>query len=330
MNATPAADLPVSVLASARRTLDLEVEGLGALRDALDGPLGERLGEAVDAIRAAGGRVIVSGMGKSGHVGRKIATTLASTGTPAYFVHPGEASHGDLGMIGDDDVVLALSWSGEAPELSDIVAYTKRFGVRLIAITSRQDSALGRAAEVPLILPAMPEACPNGLAPTTSTTMQMAIGDALAMALLTRRGFSVQDFQRFHPGGKLGAQLKTVGELMHGGAAMPIVGDGTALSGAIVEMTAKGFGVTAVVGADGRMVGLITDGDVRRAFEGGFTDRAVSEIMTRHPRTVAPDVLAQKALAMMSQNRITSLLVVEQERPVGILHMHDLLRVGAA
>jgi arabinose-5-phosphate isomerase len=324
----PAADLAPSVLTSVRRTLDLETEGLAALRIALDGPLGERLVDAVAAIWTAGGRVIVSGMGKSGHVGRKIATTLASTGTPAYFVHPGEAGHGDLGMIRSEDVVLALSWSGEAPELSDIVAYTRRFEVRLIAITSRHDSALGRAADVVLLLPAMPEACPHGLAPTTSTTMQMATGDALAIALLSLRGFSAQDFRRFHPSGKLGAQLQTVGELMHCGPAMPIVREDTALSGAIVEMTAKGFGVTAVTGAAGEMVGVITDGDVRRAFEGGFVDRPVTEVMSRNPRIVTPDVLAQKALAMMSQNRITSLLVVKEGMPAGILHLHDLLHAG--
>ena len=322
-----------TALASARRTLELETAGLAALRQALDGPLGAHFEQATRIIREAqeaGGRVIVSGMGKSGHVGRKITATLASTGTPSYFVHPAEASHGDLGMVRAEDVVLALSWSGEAPELADIIAYSKRFGVRLIAITSRAESALGRAADVPLLLPAMPEACPNGLAPTTSTTMQIAMGDALAVALLSLRGFSAQDFRQFHPGGKLGSQLKKVAELMHAGAAVPTVPESASLSQAIVEMTGKRFGVTAVVNASGQLVGVVTDGDVRRAFENGFVDRPVTAAMTRQPRTVAPELLAQEALALMNQMRITSLFVLQDGRPTGVLHLHDLLRVGAA
>ncbi|MCQ4162174.1 KpsF/GutQ family sugar-phosphate isomerase [Roseomonas sp. GC11] len=325
------ADTPENGLASARRTLELETEGLQALRAALDGSLAEPLQKAIAAIRAAEqGRVILTGMGKSGHVGRKIAATLASTGTPAYFVHPGEASHGDLGMIRSEDVVIALSWSGEAPELSDIVAYTRRFGVTLIAITSRAGSTLAQASDVPLILPAMPEACPNGLAPTTSTTMQIALGDALAVALLSLRGFSAKDFRQFHPGGKLGAQLRRARDLMHDGTAVPMVPQDATLSQAIVEMTGKRFGVTAVVDAEGRLVGAITDGDVRRAFEAAFVDRPVREVMNRGPRTIPPDMLAQEALALMNRLRITSLFVVEDGRPGGILHMHDLLRAGVA
>ncbi|HWX46637.1 MAG TPA: KpsF/GutQ family sugar-phosphate isomerase [Roseomonas sp.] len=318
-------------LATARRTLELEAEGLAALRKALDGALGEDLGRAIAALRAATGRVIVTGMGKSGHVGRKIAATLASTGTPAYFVHPAEASHGDLGMIQEQDVVIALSWSGEAPELSDIVAYTRRFKVPLIAITARGGSALGKAADVPLILPTMPEACPNGLAPTTSTTMQMAMGDALAVALLSLRGFSAQDFRQFHPGGKLGAQLRSARDLMHTGLSVPMVPESATLSQAIVEMTGKRFGITAVVDAEGKLAGVITDGDLRRAFEsGGFTDQPITRIMTRNPRTIGPEVLAPQILAELNRSAITALFVVEDNRPVGVLNIHDLLRAGVA
>ncbi|HWL83072.1 MAG TPA: KpsF/GutQ family sugar-phosphate isomerase, partial [Roseomonas sp.] len=320
-----------ATLVSARRTLELEAEGLAALRQALDGPLGENFNRAIAALCAATGRVIVTGMGKSGHVGRKIAATFASTGTPTYFVHPAEASHGDLGMIQEQDVVLALSWSGEAPELSDIVAYTRRFKVPLIAITARSASALGKAADIPLILPSMPEACPNGLAPTTSTTMQMAMGDALAVSLLSLRGFSAQDFRQFHPGGKLGAQLRTARDLMHGGAAVPTVPEDATLSQAIMEMTSKRFGITAVVDGEGRLAGVITDGDLRRAFEGGgFVERPVSQIMTRNPRTIAPEVLAPQILADLNRSAITAIFVVENGRPVGVLNIHDLLRAGVA
>jgi len=321
---------PFAALDTARRTLSLEAEGLVALRTALDGELGAAFERAVTAIGEASGRVIVTGMGKSGHVGRKIAATLASTGTPAYFVHPAEASHGDLGMIGDNDVVVALSWSGEAPELADLIAYTRRWGVTLIAITSRAGSALGAAASIPLILPTMPEACPNGLAPTTSTTMQMAMGDALAVTLLSRRGFSAQDFRRFHPGGKLGSQLRKVRDVMHGGEAVPIVPENATLSRAIMEMTGKRFGITAVVDAEGRLVGAVTDGDLRRAFQAGFKDGPVRDAMSRNPRTIGPEALAEEALAVMNERRITSLFVLEQDRPAGILHLHDLLRIGVA
>jgi arabinose-5-phosphate isomerase len=321
---------PPAALDAARRTLSLEAEGLVALRAALDGELGAAFERATDAIGQSGGRVIVTGMGKSGHVGRKIAATLASTGTPAYFVHPAEASHGDLGMIHDDDVVLALSWSGEAPELADVIAYTRRWGVTLIAITSRATGALAAGSDIPLILPAMPEACPNGLAPTTSTTMQMAIGDALAVALLSRRGFSAQDFRRFHPGGKLGSQLRKVRDVMHAGDAVPTIPEDATLSQAIMEMTGKRFGITAVVDSEGRLVGAVTDGDLRRAFQAGFIDGPVREAMSRHPRTIEPDALAEEALSLMNERRITSLFVLDEERPAGILHLHDLLRIGVA
>jgi arabinose-5-phosphate isomerase len=315
----------------ARRTLALEIAGLETMSAALAGPLGAALALAVDTIRAAearGGRVIVTGMGKSGHVGRKIAATLASTGTPSYFVHPSEASHGDLGMVRGEDVVLALSWSGEAPELSDIVAYTRRFSVPLVAITSRPTSALGAAADVLLLLPQAQEACPNGLAPTTSTTMQIALGDALAVALLTLKGFTATDFRAFHPGGKLGAQLRKVRDLMHGGDAVPLVGEDTGLSDTIMEMTGKRFGVTGVVDEGGNLVGVVTDGDLRRAFRSGLVDQPARAVMTRRPQTIGPDALASAALALINRAAITSLFVVEGPKPIGILHIHDLLRAG--
>ena len=329
MDQHPPAATP-SALDDARRTLSLEAAGLEALRAAMDGPLGAAFERAVETIGGSGGRVIVTGMGKSGHVGRKIAATLASTGTPAYFVHPAEASHGDLGMIADDDVVLALSWSGEAPELADVVAYARRWGIPLVAITSRATGALATGADIPLVLPVMPEACPNGLAPTTSTTMQMAIGDALAVALLSRRGFSAHDFRRFHPGGKLGSQLRRVREVMHAGDAVPTVPEDASLSRAIMEMTGKRFGTTAVVDTAGQLVGVMTDGDLRRAFQDGLKDGPVRDAMSRQPRTIGPDALAEEALHLMNERRITSLFVLEDGRPAGILHLHDLLRIGVA
>ncbi|MGG5890596.1 KpsF/GutQ family sugar-phosphate isomerase [Falsiroseomonas sp. HC035] len=312
------------------RTISLEVAGLLELRLSLEGALGDKAIEAVSLILAGSGRVIVTGMGKSGHVGHKIASTLASTGTPATFVHPAEASHGDLGMITRQDVVLALSWSGEAPELVDVIAYSRRFDVPLIAITSRPESALGGAANILLALPRMPEACPNGLAPTTSTTMQLAMGDALAICLLQARGFSPADFRSFHPGGKLGAQLKRARDLMHGGGEIPSVTLSATLSEAIVEMTSRRFGITGVVDPEGRLVGVLTDGDLRRAFQGGLNlNLAVTQVMTRAPRTTSPQALAADLLGLMNEHSITSVFVVEADhRPVGILHLHDLLRAG--
>jgi arabinose-5-phosphate isomerase len=310
------------------RTVALEADGLQALHSALQGDLGARVLDAVALVMSRAGRLIVTGMGKSGHVGRKIAATLASTGTPAHFVHPAEASHGDLGMIGREDAVLALSWSGEAPELADIIAYTRRFDVPLIAITSRPESALGSAADLLMALPRMPEACPNGLAPTTSTTMQLALGDAVAMCLLEARGFSPQDFREFHPGGKLGARLKRARDLMHGPDELPLVGRGATLGEAIVEMTSRRFGVTGVT-EEGRLVGVLTDGDLRRALQRGLAmERPVLEAMTATPRTAAPEDLAADLLGLMNEKRITSLFVVEAGKPVGILHLHDLLRAG--
>ncbi|MGK7870622.1 KpsF/GutQ family sugar-phosphate isomerase [Falsiroseomonas sp. E2-1-a20] len=312
------------------RTLTLEVEGLQELRQALEGPLGSKAIEAVSLVLARPGRLIVTGMGKSGHVSRKIASTLASTGTPAMFVHPAEASHGDLGMITRQDAVLALSWSGEAPELADVIAYARRFNVPLIALTSRPDSALGSAADILLALPRMPEACPNGLAPTTSTTMQLAMGDALAICLLQARGFSPADFRSFHPGGKLGAQLMRARDLMHAGDEIPSVALASTLREAIMEMTSRRFGITGVVDQNGCLAGVLTDGDLRRAFQNGLDlDVAVEVAMTRAPRTTSPQALAAELLGTMNEHSITSVFVVgDDRRPVGILHLHDLLRAG--
>ncbi|WP_419727957.1 KpsF/GutQ family sugar-phosphate isomerase [Lichenicola sp.] len=317
-----------SATESVSRTLELEQRGLEAVRLALSGGLAEAFARAADVIERASGNVIVTGMGKSGHVGKKIAATLASTGTPSHYVHPAEASHGDLGVLRDSDVVLAMSWSGETAELADIVEYTRRFGVPLIAITSKPASALGRAADIGLFLPAAQEACPNGLAPTTSTTMQLAAGDALAILLLERRGFTAMDFNRFHPGGKLGSKLMTVARLMHEGDQMPLVPSTATLAEGIVEMTSKRFGIAGVVDEAGHLVGVLTDGDVRRAFQAGFKDRSILDAMGQRPRTATPDQLAVQVLAQMNEARITCMFVLEDRTPTGLVHVHDLLRAG--
>ena len=320
---------PMDDLAVARSVLTTEATGLTALAASLDAGFSA----AVELLARVVGRVVVSGMGKSGHVAKKIAATLASTGTPALFVHPAEASHGDLGMIVAGDAVLALSNSGETAELADLVAHTRRFALPLVAITARDGSALARAADVALLLPDAAEACPMGLAPTTSTTMQMALGDALAVALLTRRGFSAADFRQFHPGGKLGARLKHVRDLMHTDDAMPLALENTPMHHALLLITEKQFGCLGVTGHDGRLIGIVTDGDLRRAMGPDLLSRAVHEIMTRAPRSIGPDALAAEALHRMTagDRRITSLFVVDPEkRPVGILHLHDLLRAGLA
>jgi arabinose-5-phosphate isomerase len=310
------------------RTVAIEQEGMAALAAALAGPLGEALVEAVETIFAASGRVVVTGMGKSGHVGRKIAATLASTGTPALFLHPAEASHGDLGMLTAADVVLALSWSGGTVELRDIIHYSRRFGVRLIAVTGRAESALGRAADIPLILPAVAEACPHGLAPTTSTLIQMAIGDALAMALLERRGFTPAEFHRFHPGGKLGAQLLTVGEVMQRAPDLPLVREDAAMGEAIIAMTGHSLGCAIVTDAAGDVVGIITDGDLRRHMHPGIMAERVEAVMTRSPQHTVPEQIASAALAEMNARRINVLVVQEGRRPVGLLHVQQLLSAG--
>lgn len=316
-------------LQSALRTISTEAEGLRLLAETLSGEMREVFDKALSMIAGLKGRVIVTGVGKSGHIGSKLAATFASTGTPAFFVHPVEAVHGDLGMIGRDDAVLAISWSGETAELKGIVAYTRRFAIPLIALTSRPQSALAQAADAPLILPRAPEACPHGLAPTTSTTMQLALGDALAVALLERRGFSSSDFRVFHPGGQLGASLTHVGDIMHKGETLPLVPSGTPMSEAILVMSRKGFGCVAVV-EEGRLLGLVTDGDLRRHIAGDLLARTVDEVMTRGPKTVRRDTLCAKAMEMLNASNITTLMVVEDGQPVGIVHLHDLLRIGVA
>jgi arabinose-5-phosphate isomerase len=324
---------PTSAVLSALRTIANERNGLESLEEAIrtqrDGGLGAAFSDAVKTISAAPGRVIVTGIGKSGLIARKIAATLASTGEPAFFVHPAEASHGDLGMVQIGDVVLAISWSGETAELAAIVTFAKRYAIPLIAMTAEANSALGREADVCLTMPNAPEACPNGLAPTTSTTMQLVLGDALAIALLEGRGFTALDFRALHPGGKLGAKLMHVREVMHTGDRIPRIKAGARMAEAIVEITSKGFGCVAVFDDSGRLAGIITDGDLRRHLKPEFSlDTQVSAIMTRRPRTITPDALVAEALEQIS-HKIQALLVVERGHVVGIVNFHDLMRVGA-
>ena len=322
------APAPAQSVVSAIRTLETEGEGLAQVRAALDNGLAAPFAAAVATLHAARGRVIVTGVGKSGHIGQKIAATFASTGTPAFFVHPTEASHGDLGMITREDAVVALSWSGETVELKSILTYSRRFVVPLIAITSRSESALGRHADVVIELPRAKEACPHGLAPTTSTTMQLAIGDCLAIALLEAKGFSARDFRVFHPGGSLGASLKHVSDLMHKGDALPLASQDLRMQEALLVMTQKAFGCLGIVDAAGKLIGVITDGDLRRHMGEDLIKATTAEIMTPRPKSTAPDALASSALEMMNASRITSLFVVDKGRPVGIVHVHDLLRAG--
>ncbi|WP_150522686.1 KpsF/GutQ family sugar-phosphate isomerase [Roseibium sediminis] len=323
-------DMDARSLVSAERTLETEIAGLSALRAALKNGLAKPFAATVRLIKESKGRVVVSGIGKSGHIGTKLAASMASTGTPAFFVHASEASHGDLGMITENDVVIALSWSGETQELAGIVAYTRRFKVPLIALTSQSDSTLGRAADIVLCLPKVTEACPHGLAPTTSALVQLALGDALCVALLESRGFSAQDFRVFHPGGKLGASLSTARDIMHKEASLPLVGMSTLMREGIVLMTQKGFGVLGVQGPMGELVGIITDGDLRRHISTDFLDAPASKIMTKNPKTVHPDMMAASILELLNSAAITSAFVVENGKPVGIVHLHDLLRIGAA
>ncbi|WP_444463558.1 KpsF/GutQ family sugar-phosphate isomerase [Rhodobacter capsulatus] len=306
---------------TARRVIEIEIAGLTALAESLNGAFGA----AVQMILSARGRVIVSGMGKSGHIARKIAATLASTGTPAQFVHPAEASHGDLGMVTRDDVALVLSNSGETPELADLIAHTRRFSIPLIGVAARPDSTLLRQADVALVLPQATEACGTGVVPTTSTTMTLALGDALAVALMEHRQFTPEHFRTFHPGGKLGAKLSKVADLMH--EDMPLVAATTAMPEALLIISQKGFGVVGVTDAEGRLIGIVTDGDLRRHMD-GLLSRSVAEVMTRTPRTIAPTALAEAAVAVMNECKITCLFAVEDGKPVGILHIHDCLRAG--
>jgi arabinose-5-phosphate isomerase len=317
-------------IASALRTLESEGGGIDALRAALRNGLSEGFVAAVELISKVEGRVIVTGMGKSGHVGAKIASTLASTGTPALFVHPAEASHGDLGMITKSDVILALSWSGETAELKNLTDYSRRYRIGLIAMTANPDSTLAKTADVVLAMPNAREACPHNLAPTTSSLMQLALGDALAIALLESRGFTAIDFGLLHPGGKLGALLKTVRDMMHTSDEIPLAPLGTRMSDALIEMTRKGLGCVGIVDANGLLVGIITDGDLRRHMRNDLLDSRVEDVMTRGPKTVRPDQLISETLEILNSRKVTALFAIEDQRPVGIIHVHDLLRAGAA
>lgn len=316
-------DPAAQILATATRVLSIEAEALRTLAAALPADFVA----AVEVMLTCRGRVIVAGIGKSGHIARKIAATLSSTGTPAYFVHPAEASHGDLGTLTDQDVCLLLSNSGETPELSDLIAHTRRFGLPLIALTGRADSTLAEAADLRLVLPDAPEACIIGLAPTTSTTMALALGDALAVALMERRGFEADHFRTFHPGGRLGARLARAGQLMRGGEGLPLVAPETAMPETLLVMTQAGYGIAGVV-EEGRLTGVITDGDLRRNMSRLMSAQA-QEVATRTPTTAPPEMLAVEAVALMNAKKITQLFVVDGEsRPLGILHIHDCLRAG--
>lgn len=322
-------------LGAARRTLAIEADGLTALGQAMDvdDGLGTAFRQAVEQIAELEGRVVVTGIGKSGHIGRKLQATLSSTGTPAIFVHPVEASHGDLGMVSHGDAVLALSNSGETAELADIVEHSRRFGLPLIAMTARPASTLARAADLVLLLPAVPEACPMGLAPTTSSLLQLALGDALAVALMERRGFTAGDFGVFHPGGSLGARLRSVKDLMRTGDALPLVSPATGLRDVIVEMTRKALGCVGIIDAEGKLVGIITDGDLRGALDRDLASTPASDVMNPSPLTVSADMLGVEALRIMNDRPkpITSLFVLDEAgRPTGVLHIHDLLRAGVA
>jgi arabinose-5-phosphate isomerase len=315
-----------SFLDIARRVIRIEADALTQLATGLD----DSFDRAVELLLNAKGRVIVSGMGKSGHIARKIVATFASTGTPAHFVHPAEASHGDLGMMAPGDVVLVLSNSGETPELADLVAYTRRFAIPLIGVASRATSTLLTQSDVALVLPPAQEACGNGIVPTTSTTMTLALGDALAVALMEHRSFTPENFRDFHPGGKLGARLSKVRDLMHKGDALPMVSLDTPMGDALIEISQKGFGVVGVAAPDGTLAGIITDGDLRRKMD-GLLDNNAAEVMTADPTTIGPDALAEEAVAIMNQRKITCLFVVDPNGPKraqGLLHIHDCLRVG--
>jgi arabinose-5-phosphate isomerase len=319
-----------AAIASALRTITTEAAGLTVLTQAFEQGLAEPFARAVAMLGHVRGRVIVSGVGKSGHIAAKIAATLASTGTPAFFVHPAEANHGDLGMIAKDDAILAMSWSGETSELRSIVAYSRRFSIPLIALTSGDTSTLAREADIVLALPKIVEACPHGLAPTTSALLQLAIGDALAIALMEARGFTPNDFRDFHPGGKLGATLTHLSEIMRTGDDMPVVPLGTKIPQAVMTLSKKKVGCVCILDADGNLAGIITDGDVARNMHRNLADIAVEEIMTRTPKTVGPDMSAGAAIAYLNENKIGALVVMDNGKPVGLVHFHDLLRIGAA
>ncbi|TAI61533.1 KpsF/GutQ family sugar-phosphate isomerase [Bradyrhizobium sp. Leo170] len=315
---------------SALRTLEAEASGVAAIDAALRSDLGAPFAAAAEMIRNAKGRLIVTGLGKSGHIGRKVAATFASTGTPAFFVHAAEASHGDLGMITADDVILALSWSGEQPEMKNLISYAARFGIPVIAMTAEKGSSLSKAADIALTLPKAREACPHNLVPTTSSLMMLALGDALAIALLEGRGFTSTDFSVLHPGGKLGAMLKYTRDLMHAGEAVPLKPLGTRMSDALVEMTSKGFGCVGIVDRRSHLVGIVTDGDLRRHMRSDLMTAVVDDVMTKNPKTIGRDTLAGEALELLNASKVTALIVVDAGKPVGIVHFHDFLRAGVA
>ena len=313
-------------IVAARKAIDLEVEALEMMKRDLD----ESFSKALNVIQKCKGRLIVTGMGKSGHIGRKMAATFASTGTPSFFVHPGEASHGDLGMLTSDDVVLAISNGGESKELSDILMYCKRYNIPLIAMTKNPDSTLGKAGDYLLKLPNDGEACPLGLAPTSSTTATLVMGDILAIALMERKGFSETDYKRRHPGGKLGAMLCKVSDLMHSGDEMPIIDEDAIMQDALIVMTEKMLGCVGIVNKKGELVGMITDGDLRRWMSPNLIEEKVSTVMTKNPKTISPDVLASEAVYVMNNTGrgITNLFAVQDGKPVGLIHIHDCLRAG--
>lgn len=315
-------------ISCAKRTIDKEVEALRTMEKELD----NSLSEALDLMQNAKGRVIVTGMGKSGHIARKIAATLASTGTPSFFVHPGEASHGDLGMLTENDVVLAISNGGESRELSDILLYCKRYGIPLVAMTKNPTSSLGKAGDILLKLPDNGEACPLGLAPTSSTTATLVLGDVIAVCLMERKGFSQVDYKKRHPGGKLGAILQKVSDLMHTGDEIPLVVEEASMQEVLLTMTSKMLGCVGIVNDKGELIGIITDGDLRRCMSSDILTRKASSVMTQNPKVIAPDVLAAEALNTMNNTGkgITQLFVVHDKKPIGIIHIHDCLRVGVA
>jgi len=312
---------------SAVRTINTEIEAISGLKDSV---ALVNLTHALDLMQNAPGRIIVTGMGKSGHIGRKIAASLASTGTPSFFVHPAEASHGDLGMITDDDVVIAISNSGESKELIDIINYCKRFGIKIIAITKNSESSLGKSGDVVLELPKYEEACPLGLAPTSSTTATLVLGDILTVGLIERKGFSKEDFNVRHPGGKLGSILKRVGDLMHTGQEMPILPEDSNMQAVLLEMTSKCLGCVGFINENGYLTGMLTDGDLRRCLSASILDKKANSLMTKNPKTVGKDMLSAEALKIMHDKKITNMFVVENNIPIGVIHIHDLLNNGVA
>lgn len=316
-----------AILASGQNVFRAESEALRLQAERIDG----NFAKAVHQIVACKGRVIVTGMGKSGHIARKIAATMASTGTPSYFVHPGEASHGDLGMVMPEDVVIAISNGGESPELADIVQYARRFTIPLIAITSREESSLAQASDTLLLLPRQPEVGALGLAPTTSTTMTLALGDALAVAVLEYKGFTAEDFRNFHPGGKLGKSLVRVSDLMHKGDELPLTSPDDSMSHVVDIMSQKGFGCAGITDANGKLIGIITDGDLRRHMEDGLSGKTATDVMTKSPMALSPKTLAVEALQILNEKKRTQLFLIDDAgKPVGLLHIHDLLRAGIA